>query len=266
MSITFHGTSDDLRRILAQFIASLSGNSGDFAPYVRGIKLRVGMVALACIQEAYIEKARGGVGSDGIKWKPLSKYTISHRRLGPGDKTLLSGYGAQNGRDALGRIKRGFLTPAQDLRWRQIYGTRKASMMARHGMSEGDASARAAEIAWATLKSEGAKTKLDVLGSRHVEIGRDTGRLLNSLSPGITDPENCPLLQMPPETADRILLEELGAVIIGSAVEYAGDFHAVRPLWPSGDLPPAWAQRIAEALETGIAEAIQMILNDRAAA
>ncbi len=259
-TIEFKGSREDLRRLLTEFVHSISGSSGAFAPYVRGIKIRAGMVALAAIQEAFLVKSMGGTDEAGIKWKPLSKYTIARRRLGPGDKALMKGYGAQNGKDVLGRIKRGFLTPAQDLRWRQIYGTRKASMMVKHGMGEREAGERAAQIAWATLKSEGAKTKLDVLGSRSVALLRDTGRLFNSLSPGVADPDSFPVGQAPPEVTDRILREGTGAVVVGTSVEYAGRVHAERPLWPSGDLPPAWQERINEAVQSGIEEAIEMII------
>lgn len=261
--IYFNGTREDLRRLLSSFIASMSGDAGEFEPYVRGIKLRVGMVALSCIQEAFLQKSAGNVGDDGIKWAPLSKYTIARRKLGPQDKALLKGYGAQNGRDVLGRVKRGFLTPAQDERWRKIYGSRKAMFMAKHGLDEAAASEHAAQIAWATLKAEGAKTKLEALGSRKVEIGRDTGRLFNSLSPGTANPGGYPLLAQPPDApapSDRVLREEAGAVVVGSNVEYAADFHAARPLWPVG-MPEAWQERIMDAARSGIQEAIGMILS-----
>lgn len=262
--VHFSGTAAEARRIILSFIAALSGDAGQYAPYVRGIKLRVGMVALACIQEAFIDKAAGGAGEDGITWLPLKKETIANRPLGPGDKSLMKGYGAQNGYDKLGRAKRGFLTPAEDKRWRMLFATRKNWLVAKHGMGDEEAAGRAAQIAWATLKAEGAKTKLEVLGNRHVQIGRSSGRLFNSLSPGTTEPLAHPLTQEPPSAPvaeDRILREDPGAVIVGSNVEYAGGFHKLRPLWPN-DLPPAWSQRIAEATESGIAEALAKILGD----
>jgi hypothetical protein len=264
--IQYRGTSEQLRRTILSFIASLSGRAGHFAPYVRGIKLRVGMVVLSRIQEAFVAKSLGGVGEDGIAWPALKKQTIANRPLGPGDKSLMRGYGAHNGRDVLGRIKRGFLTPEQDKRWRKIFGSRKAMLMAKHGMDAGAASARAAQIAWATLKAEGAKTKLEVLGNRRVLIGRSSGRLFNSLSPGTANPEEHALLENPPdapEPADRILREEVGSVIVGSAVKYAGSFHAKRPLWPD-QLPAPWSAAIEEAAASGVAEALEMILGSEA--
>lgn len=276
--INYRGSREELRTLLRSFVASLSGQSGEFAPYVRGIKLRVGLVALSCIQESFLAKSAGGAGEDGIQWDPLKKATIAARRVGPGDIAGLKsqgitkrkfGFGARkqgaSDLDSAGRLKRGFLTAAQDKRWRTIFATRKASLMAAHGMGEEAASARAGQIAWATLKAEGAKTKLDVLGNRSVMIGRDTGRLFNSLAPGTPEPESHPLLQEAPPVEERVLRDEPGAIVIGSDVDYAAAFHAKRPLWPASDLPEAWSQRIAEAGRTGIEEAITMILGSRQA-
>lgn len=269
--VHYRGSREDVRKMILSFIASMSSDGGDYMPYVRGIKLRVGMVALACIQEAFIDKAKGESSEDGITWNPLTKQTVANRALGPGDRGLMKGYGAHNGRDIKGRIKRGFLTPAEDKRWRMIFATRRNWLIAKHGMSEEAASGRAAQIAWATLKAEGAKTKLDVLGNRHVEIGRDTGRLFASLSPGVEthiDAAKHKLLDaVPPilhpsdktEPTDRVLREDPGAVIVGSNVKYAGRFHAQRPLWPES-FPAVWLERIAEATQSGIAEAIARIV------
>lgn len=271
-TLTYDGTRDALYALLYRLVAGLSSSGGTgLELYVRGIKLRVGMVALACVQEAFIDKADGGTGEDGIKWPPLKKETIAARRMGPGDKASMRGYGDQNGRDVLGRMKRGFLTPAQDKRWRMIFATRKAMMMAKHGMSEEAASARAGQIAWATLKAEGAKTKLEVLGNRKVQMLRDTGRLFNSLSPGLAGADAAmrhPLTEPPPppmgtEESDRVLREGHGTVIVGSNVDYAARQHQMRPLWPKEGLPSSWEQQIERAAHTGILDAITMILQGR---
>jgi hypothetical protein len=63
-----------------------------------------------------------------------------------------------------------------------------------------------------------------------------------------------------PIPADRILREEAGAIVVGSNVEYAESFHAERPLWPQGELPASWNERIAEAARSGIEEAVEMIM------
>ena len=274
--IHYAGTRAQLYRLIHDFIGGFSSAGGQFAPYVAGIKLRVGMVALACVQEDFVQKANGGAGEDGIQWPALKKETIANRPIGTGDVAGLKtqgitkrsqGSGARrqgpDSLDKLGRLKRGFLTAEQDKRWRMLFATRKAQLMAKHGLSEGAAAGRAASIAWSILKSEGAKTKLEVLGNRKVQIGRNSGRLFNSLSPGTASPEAHPILQQPPdapEPADRVLREEAGAVIVGSNVEYAKAFHAIRKLWPDGDLPDAWNRRIEAGAKSGVSEALGIIL------
>ena len=251
-------TAPEVRQLIADLVAGLGGHVADpeLERLVHGIRLRAGMVALSLIQEAFVIKARGGTDDAGIKWDPLSPRTIAYgRRLGPGDPRpyrASTRYGS-----------RPYLTDAQDRRWKRIYATRRAWLIARHGLSEEDAGARAAQIAWATLKEEGAKTKLELLGSRDVEIGRDTGRLLASLGPGTDRPQDHPLESAPApppdpaEVGDRILRDEPGIVIVGTNVEYAGTFHARRPLWPyDGVLPDAWQEEILDAVATGISEAL----------
>ena len=183
-TVRYSGTHEQLRKLLWAFVGAMSGRSGNFAPYVRGIKMRVGVVALDAIQTAFVAKAAGGSGDDGISWQALQKSTIAARRIGEGDVADLKaigitkrkyGYGArkQSGKDldVKGRLKRGFLTAEQDKRWRQIFGSRKASMMARHGMSEEAAAGRAAQIAWTILKAEGAKTRLEILAIARSRLG-----------------------------------------------------------------------------------------------
>lgn len=279
--LRYSGTNAQARNMINRFVGALAGRSGDYSQLVRGVKLRVGMVALACIQEAFLAKAAGGTGEDGIAWAALKKSTIANRRVGPGDIPGLKaagitkrkfGFGARRqgagDLDSSGRLKRGFLTDAQNKRWKMIFATRLTQFMARHGMGHAAAAARAGAIAWATLKAEGAKTKLEVLGNRKVMIGRDTGRLFNSLSPGVAGVDAAighPILNSPPEPigadeSDRVLREDPGAVIVGTNVVYAGKFHSQRPLWPVGDLPQAWSERIVEAARSGVLEAITMIL------
>ncbi len=263
----------NVREALRKLVEGLAGRQNELDYLTRGIRLRIGMVALACVQETFVVKAGGGTGDDGIKWDPLKKETVANRPIGPKDVLSLKaigitkrkhGYGARkqdsSTQDVLGRQKRSFLTDAQDKRWKAIFAFNKINLMAKHGLGDGESSARAAAIAWATLKAEGAKTKLDVLGSRTVQIGRDTGRLFNSLSPGIPEPEQHSILAAPPDAPvaeDRILRDEVGAVVVGSNVVYAGRFHAKRQLWPD-QLPPAWEIRIVDAAMSGIAEAVKL--------
>jgi hypothetical protein len=135
------------------------------------------------------------------------------------------------------------LTPEQNRRWKGIFASRFAKMMAQ-GMPAGEAKATAAKIAWAILKSEGARTKLDVLGGRKVDIGRDTGILFRSLTPGIED--------RPSGEADQIFEATPGLIVVGTKVPYASDFHKVRPMWPD-TMPDVWMEAVNKAAATGIA-------------
>lgn len=246
--ITYSGTLPQFVDGLSSVLATLLGRSTAAPQIARGLALRVGVAALSQIQQDFVTKSRGGVGRDGIKWPPLSPKTIAQRRTTAAERKA-AGVG--------GKRVRGLLTPAQDRRWRAIYASSLARL--RLTMGEGAARARAAQIAWGVLKSEGAKTKLATFGSRVVDIGRDTSRMFRSLSPGVEDR---------PSGAEGQVFTVLPArVIVGTNVAYAERFHRgvpnkqpPRPLWPlDGRIPDAWAEQILQALATGIVRAIQIL-------
>jgi hypothetical protein len=275
-------TSAEVRTLIWGLVTGLSGRSGDHGVLVRGIKLRVGLTALMLVTEAFDAKADHAAGDDGIQWDELAQATIAARRMGPGDTKMLKGMGITKrggvmGKrspsfDVRGRPMRAFLSEAQDKRWRMIFATRMAYFRGKFGMDETAAAAHAAQTAWATLKREGALTKLEVLGSRTVQIGKDTGRLAASLTPGLEEPASLPLDAEPPppntvatsKADDRILRTDPGVVIVGSNVEYASSFHKKRPLWPDNGLPAAWNAELAQVCGGAVSEAIVMILEQAA--
>lgn len=244
--IDYRSDFPSLRMALNQLAGSIAGDDSDTAGVATGLQLRVGVACLSQVQQAFIVKSRGGVGSDGIKWPALKRSTIAGRRTTRGERKAL-GIG--------GKRERGILTPAQNARWRQIYGTRLARL--RMVMPEGAAKARAAQIAWAILKSEGAKTKLEVLGGRQVDMLRDTGELLRSLSPGVEDR---------PSSADgQVFRVERGLVIVGTNKKtwhHTGTRKMpARPLWPvDGVIPEPWMQSIMAVLTSGLLVAIRTVL------
>lgn len=216
------------------FVATLAGKGSQGRELAEALLMRIGYVALSQIQADYVTKARGGTGRDGITWAALQRSTIAARRLGPYDPKPRN-----DGR-------RPYLTRSLDDEWRKIFATRKAWLQAKFGLTEREASQRAAQIAWARVKALGGETKLQVLGSREVEIGRDTGNLLNSLTPGVDG---------------NILDVDLGRVTVGTNVPYAGPFHERRPLWPlNGIMPDDWWTPIFRATQRGILEAIASLL------
>jgi hypothetical protein len=245
--LEYHGTRADLVRLL-QHIPAVLGGAPDPNGIARGIQLRAGNVLVSKVQQAFIVKSRGGTGEDGIKWKPLKRETIAQRRTTRSERKALG---------ITGTRVRGLLTPAQDRRWRQIYGSRLARLLAS-GVGGGEARATAARIAWAILKSEGAMTKLDVLGGRQVDILRDTGELLRSFTPGVEDK---------PSGADgQVFKLEPSRVIIGSNKKpqhhtgIPGRLPA-RPFWPpDGSLPRPWSEAILGSIQRGMVRAIVLLV------
>lgn len=81
-TVYFRGSRPQLRRLLADLPAIAGGRDADPTGAVRGLQLRVGMVALSLIKEAYVTKARGGTDAAGLFWPPLADSTIRRRRRG----------------------------------------------------------------------------------------------------------------------------------------------------------------------------------------
>jgi hypothetical protein len=180
-TINYRGTPEEVRRLLRTLPAMLSGKSPDPYGIVRGIQLRVANVVLSKIQQAFIVKSRGGVGSDGIQWPPLKPETIAQRTVSKADRKR-AGIGEREWRER----QRGLLTPEQNRLWRKKFSRSLAWL--RLDMGEREARSRAAQIAWRYVKEElGAKTRLEAFGKRVVDSLRDTGELFRSLSAGVED-------------------------------------------------------------------------------
>lgn len=242
--IYFAGNKDELRRLLAEVPRILAGHARDPLGIARGLQLRLGVALLSKVQQAFIVKSRGGTGDDGITWKPMKRASIAQRRTSAGERRQLG---------ISGKRVRGLLTPAEDKRWRFLFAKEKARLIVKFGLGDREASARAAQKAWAILKSEGAQTKLAVLGGRKVDIMRDTGRLFRSLSPGVEDR---------PSGADGQVFETPpGRVIVGTNVVYAGYQHRMRPLWPpDGRLPSVWWRHLLQVGVRGAARAVRLLV------
>jgi len=289
--VYFRGSRAQARGIVNLCRMMITGRTPDVLGIGRGVFLTVGFAALSDIKADFVRKARGGTGEDGVKWPPLSPQTLAyHRRFGPGEKSRLkkaAGLGGTN-RYAPGG-KKGLLTAAQLKRWRFIYSRVLRRLMVSMNVEkwslssdaeiensrflggESGAKGRAAQIAWATLKREGAKTMIDVFGHRNVEILRDTGVLLNSLSPGkLSGGGPDVIYQFPAGEGgeDQIFSTMANGVIVGTNVPYAathqyGDAKRkipARPFLPVGDAPQAWQDRWAEAGAQAMAIGIRKAL------
>lgn len=238
--VIYRGTHQQVGDLVRRLPAVLAGRAPDTYGLARQLQLRMGVALLSKIQQAFIVKSRGGVGDDGIQWRPLSPRTIAQRRT-TAEERRSAGVG--------GRRQRGLLTSAQDRRWRQIFATRRLRFIAT-GMNEAEAGARAAAIAWATLKQEGAKTKIGTFGGRKVDVLRDTGELFRSLSPGLED--------KPSRASGQVFRVTPGAVMVGTNKKtwhhrgIPGRLPA-RPLWPTnGQLPVAWQSHLLRVYRRGL--------------
>lgn len=198
----------------------------------RDVMLRAGLALLGRIRRAFVVKARGGTDEAGERWAPLKPSTIAYSRRG---RTR-----TEKKRDA--RPSQA-LTKPQQTRWWAEY--RRGLAMYR-----GD-KGRAARRAWFILKAAGATTLFDKYAGRRVEILRDTGLLLSSLSPGSG-------------SAEQILRAERGAIIVGTNRRGAAAHHngvpgrlPQRRLWPRpADWPASWWADILDQVKKGVADAI----------
>lgn len=222
------------RAALRQIIAGIPAASRMSNTVMNAVMVRCGMAILGRIRTAFITKARGGTDDAGDSWPPLSPKTIAYsktRQRGVGGRTRAEK--ARNARPSQA------LTQKQQDRWWEVYRRQLA-------IYKGD-KRHAAAVAWLILKSEGAKTLLDKYGNRQVEILRDTGLLLNSLSPGISSPA-------------KVFRIGPGEVIVGTNRKGAKAHHTGVPgrlpqrrLWPLvSRWPASWWRDLLEQAGAGI--------------
>lgn len=237
-------TRPEVHRLFVAVPALLAGRMQDSGGIVRALMIRVGMTALSHIRIAFVAKAHGGVDEAGESWAPLQRSTIANRRPAPHKKR--------------GERPRGLLTVAQDKQWRSIY----ARQLARFKGDKGHAAA----YAWFVLKAGGAKTKLDVYGGQTVEMLRDTGRGLNSLSPGVKPPDFTWSMTSTGAVEGQVFRFDPGAVIVGTNVKYMVYHHRGVPgrlpqrrLWPR-TLPATWWKDIGEQARAGVVQLITALL------
>jgi len=178
-------------------------------------------------------KANGGTDSLGTKWKPLSRATIAARPVRKGEVGRF-GIGGR-GSKAFKNRTRGLLTPEQDNLWKGIFASTVKRLMVTLG--EREAKSKAAETAWAILKSKGAKTRLGTLGGRDVQILVNTGRLLTSYSPGRVSGGS----YTPPSGDQTVIFHDFG-IRITFSVPYGDATEATRPV-----LPPAASSWVSDA-------------------
>lgn len=228
---------------------ALSGHGPDSTGLVQGLQLRVGMQALSLIKEAFVVKARGGTDEAGDSWPPLTRKHIAYGRRHPGLDSI------RRQAKAEGRPGRPLLTKRQNERWKALYtrALRGLAAQNREGGAGPEEKGHAAAYAWMVLKTEGGKTILGEYGDTPTEILRDSGQLLNSLSPGVAGPSGHP---------NQIFRVNPGEVIIGTNRKGAARMHAgKRRLWPRVETwPQRWWGLLSGTLRDGAANVLQRML------
>lgn len=226
---------------------------------IRAMQVRIGMVALGYIRTAFVAKARGGADETGLSWPPIKRETVAYGRRHP----VLNRRGQPTNRRIPSQGVRSqyrpswMLTDKQRDQWWELY--RQA--LARFRGDKGHAAA----YAWKIMKSRGARTLIGVYGDTKVEILRDTGLLLTSLTPGL--PESS-VSSNPPTVKHQIFQILRDSVIIGTNRRGARAHHYGVPgrlprrrLWP--DLrrwPKSWWHDIVTTARDGvIAVALAML-------
>lgn len=251
--VYFRGTRSELVGVFRDMVASIAGRSTTYQTEARQIHMVVGLAALSDIKADFIRKARGGVGEDGVTWPPLSPKTLAYGRKAPKAGGLSPG-----GKD-------GFMSQEQLTQWRKLYG----GALARLAMSmpleraKGIAAARA----WRIMKARGVKTKLAEYANRPHEILRDTGILLNSLSPGMVGFDGVNVSVSPPtgEGGEMQVFDlQPSGVIVGTNVPYAGVHQngsakrkiPARPFIPN-IVPEKWLDRWSGAVLPSLTVALR---------
>lgn len=195
----------------------------------RAMMTRLGLTILGRIKKAFVAKSRGGTDEAGDRWRPLSPKTIAYSRRHPG---------LPRSKQRAAKRPSYALTTKQRERWWGLY----ARGLAMYKGNKGHAAARA----WFILRGEGAVTLMDKYGNTQVDILRDTGLLLNSLSPGV-------------QSGNQVFRVKGGEVVVGTNRKGAAAHHngtariPQRRLWPSvNSWPTAWWNDLLEQLKAGL--------------
>ena len=260
--IHVRGRRAGIMQVLRQLPAACEGNVPIAQAAAHELMVRVGMVALGRIRKAFVEKSRGGTDDCGESWLPLKKETVAYSRRHPGVPR------------STGRAQSSpswMLTDKQRKRWWALY--RSFSGMAPAGAgyhARGASRGWAAARAWLALRVEfggSVRTLMSEYGDTQVDILRDTGLLLNSLSPGVEKTPGGGAASMP-HVPHQVFRVGKGEVIVGTNRKWATAHHygipgrlPQRRLWAEpSKWPRAWWEDMVTTARDGLIEIALFIL------
>lgn len=192
------------------------------------------------VSQAYDIKSAGGEDELGIVWPDLTHRTKAYSR-----KELRHGVPLPNISP-----HRPTLTETQNNVWKDVYLSQLASYPSISAEYQGvkqqtfaflvqiederRAASRAASYAWAEVKDRyGAKTLLEIIGTKQADILKDTLRLRKSYEPTGGLPYN--------PGPDQVFRPKVGGLALGSKVPYAKPTARRRQVMPRG--PNKWARK-----------------------
>ena len=273
--IHFRGGRQLARQLAYRVVAQLTGREPDAYGIARGVFTAIGFAALSDVKADFVRKASGQTGEDGNTWAPLKPATIARRRLGHGDKKLPGiADRAKAEKEATKAARQRFDAEAKE---------RRKRLVARLSLSMGADRAReaadkqiAAERKAANFKLRGqialakqtGQRRQDVLAQRKVDILRDTGILLNSLSPGTLGGSGPSATYSPPSGpggGDQVFDLFGSGVIVGTTVAYAKSHQEgngripARPFLPTRGVPAAWLDRWAGVGQLALEEGVRLM-------
>lgn len=226
------GTRAELDKQLAKIGPIISGRMFDQKGLGREVANVIAVSFLSSTTADFVVKMRGGTGEVGGRWEKLKPESIARRKVGPEARKQIN----IAEREALEK---------------QIYNDTYKRLI--HNMGESQARARARQIASAKATRALGQTKAQLLGSRQVEILRDTGHLLNSLSPGILR-NGIYIKPTKPGGDQQDFVVVPGKAIVGSGLIYAGTHQRgqklnnvpARPFFPNDEFktPESWWRRM----------------------
>lgn len=192
----------------------------------------LGIGVLSEAQLAYVDKARGGTGSDGISWAPLKRSTLAARagKRGKGRTIIAKRKDLAKEIDQLERSK----VPS---RGRRAPATREARLAARRQNKAIDKKIERLRERRRKLR-EDFQRLVDSFVANH-EIGVDTGLQRASAMPGFRASDG--------KGGNKLEVRE-NQVTAGFARSYSTAFDEKRTLMPR-ELPAPWRTNLEQAVE-----------------
>jgi hypothetical protein len=215
-TLRYRGSRQELMVDLARLPGILTGRLPDPGGVAKALMIAMGMVLLSRIKEAYVIKSRGGVDAMGIYWPPLAASTLAGRRKGRMSirqmNQKLAGLSPERRALVEAHAARTSAAIDKQLAWERIdlLRRRKGKLTAR-------------DRAMLSLK----RKKL-TLATAFAEILRDTGRMLNSLSPEV-------ITATGGGGDDTIMRTGPGWLEVGSNVEYFAYHNSDKPRRKNAD-------------------------------